>query len=100
MPITETRARKKPRPRRSFTAEFKADIVERCGRGDRTVAQVAKDFDLSDHHGSAATYGATSRVAVPAKEIDTAGDLERIGGGEPATGQAVRPAGAAVAVDL
>jgi transposase len=48
MPIMETMARKKPRPRRSFTAEFKADIVERCRVGDRTVGQVAKDFDLTE----------------------------------------------------
>ena len=44
----ETMAKKKPRPRRSFTAQFKADIVERCRAGDRTVAQVAKDFDLTE----------------------------------------------------
>jgi transposase len=44
----ETVAKKKPRPRGSFTAEFKAEIVERCGAGDRTVAQVARDFDLSE----------------------------------------------------
>lgn len=44
----ETMERKKPRPRRSFTSEFKADIVERCGAGDRTVAQVARDFDLTE----------------------------------------------------
>jgi transposase len=48
MPIMETMARKKPRPRRSFTLEFKADIVERCRAGDRTVGQVAKDFDLTE----------------------------------------------------
>jgi transposase len=48
MPIMETVAKKKPRPRRSFTPEFKADIVERCRRGDRTVGQVARDFDLTD----------------------------------------------------
>jgi transposase len=48
MPIMETMARKKPRPRRSFTPEFKADIVERCRAGDRTVGQVAKDFDLTE----------------------------------------------------
>jgi transposase len=40
--------RKKPRPRRSFTPEFKADIVERCRLGDRTIAQVARDFDLTE----------------------------------------------------
>jgi alpha,alpha-trehalase len=32
---------KKPRRRRSFTAEFKAEIVERCQRGNRFVGQVA-----------------------------------------------------------
>jgi transposase len=48
MPIMETMAKKKPRPRRSFTPEFKADIVSRCRVGDRTVGQVAKDFDLTE----------------------------------------------------
>jgi transposase len=36
------------RPRRSFTPEFKAEIVELCQRGDRSVGQVARDFDLTD----------------------------------------------------
>jgi transposase len=40
--------RKRSRPRRSFTAEFKAEIVELCQREDRTVGQVAKDFDLTE----------------------------------------------------
>ncbi|MFD8645159.1 transposase [Streptomyces zaomyceticus] len=40
--------KKKPRPRRSFTAEFKAEIVELCRRGDRSVGQVAKDFELTE----------------------------------------------------
>jgi transposase len=44
----ETMERKKPRPRRSFTPEFKAEIVECCQRGDRTVGQVARDFDLTE----------------------------------------------------
>ena len=40
---------KKPRRhRRSFTPEFKAEIVELCERGDRSVGQVAKDFDLTE----------------------------------------------------
>ena len=42
----ETLAKKKPRSRRSFTPEFKAEIVERCREGDRSIAQVAKDFNL------------------------------------------------------
>ena len=40
--------RKAARPRRSFTPEFKAEIVEACRRGDRSVGQVAKDFDLTE----------------------------------------------------
>jgi transposase len=44
----ETMERKKPRARRSFTPEFKAEIVECCQRGDRTVGQVARDFDLTE----------------------------------------------------
>ena len=48
MPIMETMERKKPRPRRSFTPEFKAEIVEHCRRGDRSIGQVARDFDLTE----------------------------------------------------
>ena len=36
------------RKRRSFTPEFKAEIVELCQRGDRSVRQVARDFDLTE----------------------------------------------------
>jgi transposase len=48
MPIMETMERKKTRTRRSFTPEFKAEIVELCQRGDRSIGQVAKDFDLTE----------------------------------------------------
>jgi transposase len=44
----ESMGRKKSRPRRSFTPEFKAEIVELCQRGDRSVGQVARDFDLTE----------------------------------------------------
>ncbi len=44
----ETMQRKKHRTRRSFTPEFKADIVDRCRAGDRSIAQVARDFDLTE----------------------------------------------------
>ena len=37
-PIMESMG-KKPRRRRSFTSEFKAEIVELCQRGDRSVGQ-------------------------------------------------------------
>jgi transposase len=33
----ENMGRKKPRPRRSFTPEFKAEIVELCERGGGPV---------------------------------------------------------------
>src|SRR5689334_3785821 len=39
---------KKPRRRRSFTPEFKAEIVGLCQQGDRSVGQVARDFDLTE----------------------------------------------------
>jgi transposase len=48
MSIMETMERKQPRARRSFTAEFKAEIVELCQRGDRSIGQVARDFDLTE----------------------------------------------------
>ncbi|WP_406409399.1 transposase [Streptomyces sp. NBC_01643] len=44
----ESMRKEKPRPRRSFTAEFKAEIVELCRRGERSVGQIAKDFDLAE----------------------------------------------------
>ena len=44
----ETMEKKKSRPRRSFTPEFKAEIVERCRVGDRSIGQVARDFDLTE----------------------------------------------------
>ncbi|WP_410469249.1 transposase [Streptomyces europaeiscabiei] len=40
--------KKKPCPRRSFTPEFKTEIVELCRRGDRSVGQIAKDFDPTE----------------------------------------------------
>jgi transposase len=46
--IMENMAKKRARPRRSFTAQFKAEIVELCQRGDRTVRQVGQDFDLTE----------------------------------------------------
>ena len=44
----ETMAKKKPRARRSFSPEFKAEIVAACQRGDRTVGQVARELKLTE----------------------------------------------------
>ncbi|WP_372673166.1 transposase [Amycolatopsis kentuckyensis] len=45
-------AKKKPRaqqrPRRVFTPEFKAQIVGLVQRGERTVPEVVRDFELTD----------------------------------------------------
>jgi transposase len=44
----ESMGNKPRRQRRAFAAEFKAEIVDLCQRGDRSVGQVAKDFDLTE----------------------------------------------------
>ncbi|MBM4246831.1 MAG: transposase [Deltaproteobacteria bacterium] len=36
------------RRRRSFTPEFKQEAVRLCEMGDRSIAQVAKDLDLTE----------------------------------------------------
>ncbi|WP_158558058.1 transposase [Spongiactinospora gelatinilytica] len=46
--MMENMAKKKPRVRRSFTPEFRAEIVESCRRGDRSISEVARDFDLTE----------------------------------------------------
>jgi hypothetical protein len=46
--IMENMGKKPVRRRRSFMPEFKAEIVECCRRGDRSIGQVAKDFDLTE----------------------------------------------------
>jgi transposase len=48
MSIMEVMGGSKPRARRSFTPEFKAEIVELCQRGDRSIGQVARDLDLTE----------------------------------------------------
>ena len=40
--------RKTVRKRRTFTREFKAEAVRLCRVGDRSIAQVAKDLDLTE----------------------------------------------------
>jgi len=42
----ETVERSKRRDRRSYTPEFKREIVERCRADDRSLREVARDFGL------------------------------------------------------
>ena len=44
----ETMERNARRARRSFTPEFKSEIVERCHVGDRSIPAVCRDFDLTE----------------------------------------------------
>ena len=46
--MSSNKDRKARRARRSFTPEFKAEIVELCGRGDRSIGEVSRDFDLTE----------------------------------------------------
>ncbi len=41
--------KQQPRKRRVFTPEFRAEAVRLCKVGDRTIAQVSKDLDLTDN---------------------------------------------------
>jgi len=45
--IMETVERSKRRDRRLYTPQFKSEIVGRCRAGDRSIAEVARDFDLT-----------------------------------------------------
>jgi hypothetical protein len=56
-PTKETLERRKPRPRRSFLPECKAEIVELCRRGDRNIGQVARDFDLTETSSHLGLFG-------------------------------------------
>ena len=46
--LRAVRRKKSRRRRRSFTPEFKAEVVECCQRGDRPIGQVVRDFDLTE----------------------------------------------------
>jgi len=48
MPIMETMERSKRGDRRSYTPEFKSEIVGRRRAGYRSIAEVARDFDLTE----------------------------------------------------
>ncbi|HMC51569.1 MAG TPA: transposase, partial [Acidimicrobiales bacterium] len=44
----ETMGKNKSRPRRSFTDEFKAEVVELVRQPGKTVGSVARDLDLTE----------------------------------------------------
>jgi transposase-like protein len=36
------------RKRRKFTDEFRAEVVELCRRGDRSIGEISRDLDLTE----------------------------------------------------
>jgi len=44
----ETMERKRPRPRRSFSPEFKAEVVALVRQSGKTVGSVARELDLTE----------------------------------------------------
>src|SRR5579863_732810 len=48
MSTMETMAKKQPRPRRSFTPEFKAEVVELVRQPGNTAGSVARDLNLTE----------------------------------------------------
>ncbi len=73
----EQGGRGKPRPRRSFTPEFKVEIVLRQ-RGDRSVRQVARIFDLTETAMSERVKQAESKSRLICTKILSDSSLSRI----------------------
>lgn len=44
----ETMGKKRQRSRRSFSKEFKAEVVAMVRRGDKTIPEVCRDLDLTE----------------------------------------------------
>ena len=40
--------KRQQRPRRIFTPQFKAEVVELCRKGDRSIGQVCRDLGLTE----------------------------------------------------
>ncbi len=47
-PRMEHPAKKKPGQRRSFTPEFKAEVVSLCRSGNKSIAQICRELDLGE----------------------------------------------------
>jgi transposase len=41
-------AMQQKRRRRAFTAAYKAEVVEFCRKGDRSISEIARDLDLTE----------------------------------------------------
>jgi transposase len=69
--------KREQRPRRSFTPEFKAEVVELCRAGDRSIGQVARDLDLTE--ASVRKWVAQADIDAGLKEGLTSAEREEMG---------------------
>ena len=76
---------------RAFAPEFKAEIVELCQRGDCSVGQVARDFDLTETavREWVKQAEATPTPAATAAEHVRAGRARGVAAGEPSAAEDV-----------
>jgi len=66
------------RKRRSFSAEFKAEAVRLCQVGDRSVAKVAKDLDLTETALREWVRAAEANVGEKPPEVLTGAEREEL----------------------
>lgn len=62
-----SKTRKQRRPRRSFSTEFKADVVRMCRAGGESIAEIARRLDLTE---------SAVRTWVDQAKVDEAGGTE------------------------
>jgi transposase-like protein len=74
----QNKNRKKARPRRTFTPQFKDEAVRLCQVGDRTVTQVASDLDLTETALRAWVQLAARTAAPPAAGALTSPEREEL----------------------
>ena len=65
--------KREPRRRRSFTPEFKAEVVALCRAGERSIGQVCRDLDLTE----TAVRRWVAQAAIDAGERDGLTTAER-----------------------
>jgi transposase len=74
----QNKSRKKARPRRTFTPQFKDEAVRLCQVGDRTVTQVATDLDLTETALRSWVQLAAHTAATPAAGALTSEEREEL----------------------
>jgi transposase len=68
---------KKRKPRREFTAEFKAEVVGLCRSGEKGIGQVARDLGLTES--SVRHWVAQAEIDAGRREGLTTSEREELG---------------------